>query len=425
MPFVDLQIDRNVFNPAYLSFLQAPQRHQVFFGGASSGKSYFLAQRTVLDIAQGGRNYLVARNVAKTLRSSVYNEICKAIDRFGLRAFFRINKSDMVITCKTNGCQILFVGLDDPEKIKSITPAKGILTDVWVEEATEADYKAVKQLEKRLRGCSENAKRLTLSFNPILKDHWIYTDYFGQWDENKSLLRTGDLLVLKTTYKDNRFLAPDDVRALEGETDKYYYDVYTLGNWGVLGAVVFTRWRVENLDGMRKSADNIRCGLDFGFAQDPACFLRTHYDKKYKRIYVLDEVYEFRLTNDVLAERIRPMAGNCLVTCDSAEPKSIEELRQRGINAVPAAKGPDSVNHGIQWLQQHEIIVNVPCQGTRNNLGRYKWREGKDGIIVPVPVDRDNHAPDALRYAYEQDMKNTSFTARTVGRRFDWSKMDA
>lgn len=393
-------------NQVYKPFLTDDTRTQIFFGGSSSGKSYFLAQRTVLDILRGDRNYLVFRNVLNTVKKSVFNEITKTIHNMGLSSFFNINKSNMVITCSLNNKQILFAGLDDPEKIKSITPIDGVITDIWLEEATEAKYEAVKQLYKRLRGRSKVKKRLILSFNPILKSHWIYKEYFGGWQDDKNFYRDSDnLLILKTTYKDNDFLEEDDIKELENETDRYYYEVYTLGNWGSLGNVIFKNWEVQDLSEIRKTFDRFNNGLDFGFAQDPAAMIHMHYDRKKKTLYILDELYERELTNDLLAEKIKKMIGNQYVVCDSSEPKSIRELVNHGVRAMPAKKGPDSVNHGINWLRQQKIIIDVRCQNVKNEFQTYRWKEDKDGNVLPVPVDRDNHAIDAIRYGLEEHME--------------------
>lgn len=398
-----LKVSRKIFNPVYIPYLQDETPTQIFYGGSSSGKSVFLAQRAVLDLMAGGRNYLVVRNVAKTLKGSVYNEITKAISSMGLDGYFTVLKSEMTITC-FNGYQIMFCGLDDAQKIKSITPAKGVITDIWVEEATEIEYNDYKELTKRLRGRAKVAKRFIMSFNPILQDHWIYKEFFlNVWDDGKTKYKDDKLSILKTTYKDNRFLTEQDIRALEDETDKYFYEVYTLGNWGVLGDVIFKNWRVEDLSWLKPIADNFRNGLDFGFAEDPSALPHTHYDRKKKTIYVLDELYMTELTNDVLATEVKKIIGNQLVVCDSAEPKSIKELRQYGVNAMGAKKGKDSVNHGIQWLQQQTIVVDVKCQNTKNELMKYKWKEDKNGNVLPVPVDKDNHLIDALRYAYEDE----------------------
>ncbi len=400
---VKLKVSSKVFNKAYIPYLKDNTPTQIYYGGSSSGKSVFLAQRTVLDLMKGGRNYLVVRNVAKTIRGSVYNEIVKAISDMKLDSFFTVLKSEMTITC-VNGYQILFCGLDDPEKIKSITPAKGVITDIWVEEATEIEYNAYKQLTKRLRGRSRLTKRVTMSFNPILKDHWIYDEFFSDvWEDDKTEYRDEGLSILKTTYKDNRFLTQQDIDALENETDQYYYQVYTLGNWGILGAVIFKNWKVEDLSWLKPIADKHRNGLDFGYAADPAGLTHTHYDRKKKTIYILDELYMTELTNDVLADEVTKIIRGQLLVCDSAEPKSIKELRQYGVNAIGAKKGPDSVNFGIQWLQQQTIIIDVKCQNHKNEFMKYKWKEDKNGNVLPVPVDKDNHLIDALRYAYEDE----------------------
>lgn len=399
-----ITIKKRVFNDTYYKYLKVDTRYQLFFGGSSSGKSYFLAQRCVIDILKGGRNYLICRNNAVTIRKSVFNEICKAITFFKCNDLFSINKTEMVITC-TNGYQIMFVGLDDPEKIKSTTPAKSVITDIWVEEATEVEYNAFKQLDKRLRGRSKHNKRLILSFNPILKSHWIFKEFFTYWDETKREYVSDNVSILKTTYKDNKFLTDDDIYALENETDKYYYEVYTLGNWGILGSVIFKNWHTEDISDKFDSFDKIHIGLDFGFSQDPAAIVLTHYDKKHKIIYVYDEVYELELTNDMLSDILKEkIYQNSVVYCDSAEPKSIKDLQNNGIYSVPVKKGKDSINHGIDWLKRHKIVVHTKCTNMINELQQYKWKEDKDGNVLKVPIDKHNHLIDALRYAYNDEM---------------------
>lgn len=399
-------------NDCYVPFLDEDSRTQIFYGGSSSGKSYFLAQRTIMDVVRG-RNYLIARNVARTVRHSVYNQIVKTISEFGLEREFTINKSEMVITCDRNGKQILFAGLDDVEKLKSVTPADGVLTDIWIEEATEIGYEAYKQLTKRLRGKSDmdRNKRIMFSFNPIVKAHWIYKEFFGTWDDGKRFHRGEDVVILKSTYKDNKFLASDDIKALETEKDKYFYEVYTLGNWGTLGKAIFKNWRVEDLSDKSATFDNIYNGLDFGFSEDPTAMIRVHHDRTRKKIYVLDELYKGGMHVDEMAEALRGLIGNGHVTCDSAEPRSISELNRAGIRAIGARKGADSVAHGIQWLQQHEIIIDARCQNFKNEIQVYQWREDKYGNATRRPVDKDNHLLDALRYALESVMLESTASA--------------
>lgn len=404
-----VQIDPVVFNSVFLPHLNNLARTQIYYGGSGSGKSVFLAQRCVYDLMRGGRNYLITRQVGRTIRGSVFTEILKVINEWGVGGLFTINKSDMLITCQ-NGYQIIFAGLDDAEKLKSLTPIKGAISDIWVEEATETDRATVKQLYKRQRGGrSDIPKRLVLSFNPILQSHWIYDEYFARavWADDQTEHISDDLSILKTWYIHNRFLTADDVRDLENETDPYYRAVYTLGQWGVLGNVIFTNWRVEDLSGMRDQFVNRRNGLDFGFSSDPAAISVTHYDKKHKTIYIFDEFYERGLTNDVLAKEVIRLIGDDVITCDSAEPKSITELRQHGVSAHSARKGKDSVIHGIQWLQQQAIVVDTRCVNARNELSQYKWKEDAAGNSIRQPVDKHNHLIDALRYAYEGDMIET------------------
>ena len=403
MPSLELHMD--VFNPVYRKHLNDETRFQIYFGGSSSGKSRFLAQRACYDVIKGGRNYLIVRKVASTIRRSVFNEILKTLTTWGWISYFTVQQQDMVITNKINGYQILFAGCDDSEKLKSITPAKGVLTDIWFEEATESEPQDLKQLEKRLRGLSKYKKRITISFNPIIKTHWIYNTYFAnKWDETKQEYCADGVMILKTTYRDNKFLTPDDVYALENEGDKYYRDVYTDGNWGILGGLIFKNWSQMDLSEEKEHFDKYYNGLDFGYANDPAAMVRLHWDSKRNTIYVTDELYAKELTNDVLASEVSKLVGKEVVWCDAAEPKSIMELCQHGVRAIKAKKGKDSVNFGIQWLQQQKIIVDVKCQNMINELAQYKWKEDKDGSTVPIPVDRNNHLIDAMRYCMQIEM---------------------
>lgn len=387
-------------NDSYLPHLEADQYTQIFFGGSSSGKSYFLAQRTVIDNCNG-YNYLICRNVANTLRKSVFNEICKSISNMQLSMFYRINKSELTITCTLNGKQILFAGLDDVEKLKSITPANGVLERVWIEEATEVKREAYLQLKKRLRGRTDKHKGIILSFNPVLKSHWIYKEFFtGRWDESKNIYQDERLLILKTTYKDNKFLTPDDVYELEHEEDEYFYNVYTLGNWGILGNVIFKNWSTADLRELIPGFDNIYNGLDFGFS-NPNAMVRLHVSEKNKTIYVFDELYKSGQTYEALISDVTEKAGKQIITCDNEDSRGIFTLQAAGINAVPAKKGADSIINGITWLNGYKIIVDLHCQNFINEIQQYHWAEDKDGNVLERPVKVKDHLMDAMRYAVE------------------------
>jgi phage terminase large subunit len=403
-----IEISKKVFNDFYYPDLKNYAREQIYFGGSSSGKSWFLAQRTVIDVLGGDRNYLICRKVQKYVKKSVWKDVVGVINQWGLSHLFKINVADFEITCKSNNKQILFIGLDDVEKVKSIRAVDGAITDVWIEEATEVDKNDIKQLKKRQRGGDNKIlKRITFSFNPIYKTHWIYNDYFKHigWTELQTEFVSDRLTIKKSTYKDNRFLTPGDIEDLETEEDSYFYQVYTLGNWGVLGNVIFKNWKVQDLSKMVDQFTNRRAGLDFGFADDPAASTKTHYDKTRKIIYIYDELYETGLVNTELYDKLLPMHGKDRITADSADPKSIEELRRLGLNIRGAKKGKDSVVFGIQWIQQQNVIIDSKCINAQNEFSMYKWKEDAGGNALPVPVDKNNHIIDQLRYAYEDDME--------------------
>ena len=399
-------------NDRYIPYINNQKRIQLFYGGSSSGKSYFISQRTIIDVLNG-RNYLILRNVASTLRNSVYNQIVKTIVDMGLKSEFQITKSEMAITCLKNKKQILFAGLDDVEKLKSVTPIDGVLTDIWIEEATETKYEDYKQLTKRLRGIDKEkfTKRITFTFNPILKTHWIYKEFFGNWQDDKNLYEDDTMLIVKSTYKDNHFLSEDDVHSLENETDSYFYEVYTLGNWGILGAVIFKNWHTEDLSGRVKEFDHIFNGLDFGYAQDPNALIRIHLDNKHRKIYVFEEMYKAGMQDIELLEELKKRIKNQYVVCDCAEAKTIAYLKLNGIKALPCKKGSDSINYGIRFLKGYEIIVDVQCQNFKNEIQEYHWAEDKYGNTLDRPVDKNNHLLDALRYAVEGEMLRSNVKA--------------
>ena len=397
-------------NPVYIPYFNKPQFLQIFFGGSSSGKSFFITDKIVIDTINGC-NWLCCRNVAKTIRNSVFNEVVKSINSMGVAMHFKINKSDMVITCTLNKKQILFCGLDDPEKVKSITPQDGVLERIFIEEATEVKRDSYLQLKKRLRGRSEKSKHILMAFNPILKSHWIYKDFFGKWEDSKNKYEDKDITILKTTYKDNLFLTKADRELLENETDPYFYNVYTLGNWGVLGHVIFKNWRVENLTKLIPTFDKIRNGCDFGYSSDPNALVKTHIDKTRKKLYVYQEHYQTGMSDDELVRVCRTFLNRQYITCDSAEPKTIAHLVNNGINAIAAVKGSDSILRGIRWLQGYEIIIHTECQNFKNEIEQYHWKEDKYGNAMAEPVDKDNHLLDALRYACESDMLEAEIRA--------------
>lgn len=228
---VNIKISKKVFNDAYLPYLDNTDRYLVFGGGGSSGKSFFIAQRYIYKLIHKTRcNLLVVRQTGDTNRRSTFPLLKQVISKWGLSEYFKVNESDMKIKCLLTNNEVAFAGLDDVEKIKSITFENGELTDIWIEESTETSEETINQLKVRLRG-GNTKKQMVLSFNPVNIQHWIKRHFID------SKLAT----VCWTTYKDNKFLSEDDKQALEAlkDIDEYTYRVYCLGEWGVLGKTVF------------------------------------------------------------------------------------------------------------------------------------------------------------------------------------------
>ena len=245
MPEVNIKISKKVFNDVYVPYLDNEDRYVLFYGGGSSGKSYFIAQWLVYRLLKKAKeNILVVRQTGDTNRRSTFPLFKQVISNWNLGEYFKVNESDMRIVCKLTGNEVAFIGLDDVEKVKSITFANGELTTEWVEEATETAEASINQLKVRLRG-GKSKKQMILSFNPVNINHWI----------KRHFIDSGLATVCFSTYKDNKFLTDDDRKALEDLkfADEYTYRVYCLGEWGVLGKTVFDARAIQNrLEVIRK-----------------------------------------------------------------------------------------------------------------------------------------------------------------------------
>lgn len=239
MNSINIKISKKVFNKKFLPYIEDEHRYLIFVGGAGSGKSYTLAQFIIYHIIKRKKfNLLVVRNTGKSNRDSTFALLKQIIIKWKLFKYFKINESDLRIKCLLNDNEIIFAGLDDVEKLKSITFSKGELTDIWIEEASEIQEADFNQLDVRLRGAGTK-KQIMISFNPVDVNHWLKRRFFDKKDEN--------VCIVHSTYKDNDFLDEDYKNLLEGykDTDEYYYNVYCLGQWGVLGKTVFDAKKIN------------------------------------------------------------------------------------------------------------------------------------------------------------------------------------
>lgn len=402
-----IRINQNIFNEVYRSHLDTDTRFNVFYGGAGSGKSVFVVQKMIRKLLKERRKCLVVRKVAATLRDSIFAEFVSQLEStFKILDYCKVTESRLTIRLP-NGSLFLFKGLDNPEKIKSISG----IDDIVIEEATELFLDDFTQLNFRLRSKAEN-QQIHLMFNPISKANWVYKTFFeGE--------RPGSTAVLHTTWQHNRFLPASYIEALEEmqKVNPTYYKIYALGEFATLDKLVYTNWRVGELD--MKSMGNdwkTKVALDFGFTNDPTALICSMVNVKERKIYVYDEHFQTGMLNNHIAEMIKGKGlDNLLIRADSAEQKSIEEIRQHGVRKiVPAKKGPGSVMAGIQKLQQFEIIVRPNCMNLKEELENYSWIKDKHtNEYLNEPIDAFNHGLDALRYSMEDvnfvfDRKNYS-----------------
>lgn len=374
------------------------ERFTVFYGGAGSGKSVFAVQKLILKMLKyPNRTLLVIRKVSASLRDSIYQEFITHLTKFGLIDYCKVMGSSMTIILP-NEAKIIFKGIDDPEKLKSISG----IDDIMIEEATELTLDDFTQLNLRLRSKAEN-QQITLCFNPVSKVNWCYK----HWFENGTPENT---VVVHTTWVHNKFLPQSYIDSLEQmkKSNPVYYKIYAEGKFATLSKLVYENWTVKDFDWRlvhKGGQTRALFGLDFGYINDPTAFICTLVDEQNKRLYIFDEHYEKGLLNDEIARVIKDKGySKEIITADSAEQKSIEEIRKAGIQRIrPARKGKDSVLNGIQYVNQYEIIVHPSCTNTITELENYCWAKDKaTNEYINKPEDNFNHILDALRYALEE-----------------------
>jgi phage terminase large subunit len=314
------------------------------------------------------------------------------LEKWQITPYVKIRETDCYIKFP-NGSEILFTGLDEETKLLSINN----ISMVWIEEAFEVNKSIVEQLNLRLRGAADN-QQIIMSFNPISSHHWLYD--FCETNPPANFIST------HTTYKDNPFLNKENVAALdEMETrNPQKYRVYGRGEWGIdADGLVFQNWKVEDFN-HAEIQGQLMCGLDFGFVNDISAFVASLLDEENKRIYIFKEWGDTNKTNADLVNIITSLGfSKSTIIADSAEPKSIEEMKRNGIQKIkPCKKGADSILFGIQKLQNYEIIIHPSCVGIITEFENYTWQKDKyTDVYINKPIDEFNHYVDALRYSLQ------------------------
>lgn len=394
----------NVFNKQiYTNLFDYSHFIEVWYGGASSGKSHGVVQKVVLKALRHWnhpRKVLWLRKVDRTIQDSIFTDVVDCLSTWQLLPLCRVNKSNRTIHLP-NGAVFLFKGMDDPEKIKSI---KG-LSDVVMEEASEFNQDDFTQLTLRLREPKHKQRQLFCMFNPVSKLNWTYK----QWFDPTATVDTSRVAIHQSTYKDNHFLDADNIRTIENlkQTNPAYYKIYSLGIFTTLDKLViptFDTKRIIPEDPKLESLPDL-FGLDFGYTNDPSVLIHVKIDMKNRCLYVLDEYVKTGMLNNEIAEVIKEMGySKEVITADAAEKKSIAEIKRDGVFRIrPAKKGPDSIVQGINFLRQFHWIVDDRCVKTIEELENYTYKKDKNtGEYTNEPVDSYNHCIDAIRYAVEE-----------------------
>ena len=388
-------ISKDLFNPAFLPLLENTARVNVLYGGAGSGKSYFIAERYIIKWLEGGHNFLCLRKVKEANKDSTFSLICQVLKAWKIPDdWYTINKSTLKITNNINGSEFIFRGMlyeKDREKVKSITFSNGVLTDIWMEEASEFSIEDYLQLNLRLRGLSTVDFQITLSFNPVSDQNWTKKAFIDRVDE--------DITILKTTYLDNKFVGKDYAVMMDKmkTLNPDMYAIYGLGDWGVLGGLIYSNYVIEDLSKMK--FENDLGGMDFGF-NHPSCVLKVNF--KDDELYIRQELHESGLTNTDLINRVKRDFDRSLRSVgDSAEPDRILEFQRNDLNVVASIKGAGSVKYGIDWIRSKRMHIDPSCTGFVMEVQQYSYKKDRDGNETDEPQNFKDDAMAALRYAVE------------------------
>jgi phage terminase, large subunit, PBSX family len=399
-----------IVGKGYGTYWNYKGRYRVCKGSRASKKSTTTAMNLIYRIIEYPEsNALVVRKTYRTLLDSCFAQLKWAVNRLGVKDYFDFKLSPLEIIYKPTGQKILFRGLDDPLKVTSVTVDVGSLCFLWIEEAyeimSESDFD---MLDESIRGevPKGHFKQITLTFNPWNERHWIKRRFFDKKDK--------DVLAITTNYTCNEWLDRSDLNVFERmkENNPRRYQVAGLGNWGIVDGLIY-----ENFEERQFTLEEIKdyktvAGLDFGYTNDPTAFFIGFLDKKDSILYVWDEMYSKGLSNKKIYENIKNMGySKEKITGDSAEPKSIDELKGYGLRIKGAKKGKDSILNGIQWIQDLKIIIHPRCNNFLTEISNYQWDKDKFGKALNRPIDDFNHLLDAMRYALEDDIQSKTIKA--------------
>ncbi len=392
-----------IYNPVYMPLLNDSHRYLLMYGGRDSAKSYFAAQKVIIDtMRKPYSRFILVRKVYADIKDSQYQTIKDIVMAYGLMEHFHFTENPLRIVFKRNGNTILSRGLDKEHKTKSIKDPTG----VWYEEMNEIRFNDFLKTTTSLRG---GIIQEIATFNPEMETDWINAYFFPnkqsyeKADGNFHFVPSirNDTTILHTTYKDNLYCTPQSIELLESfkETDENYYKIYSLGLWGgVLEGLIYENWEI--IQNVPKEAEFIAYGLDFGFTNHPTAIAKVYVDGN---DLIIDEVlYGKGLSNIQIATALKDIGvGNDEVIADSAEPKSIAQLFDLGINVVDAIKGKDSVLAGIHKVKEYNIKITAKSRNGIRELKHYRWKMDRNGVSLNEPIKLNDDFLDGVRYVVQ------------------------
>ena len=403
-----------IVGKGYGTFWNFKGRYRVCKGSRASKKSKTMGLEIIHNMMKYPlANTLVVRKTFRTLKDSCYTELKWAANRLGVAHLWNFTVSPLEATYIPTGQKIYFRGLDDPLKVTSISVDIGVLCWLWIEEAYEISSEAdFNMLDESIRGKTPDGlwKQVTLTLNPWNEHHWIKKRFFDAAPDP-------DILAMTTNYMCNEWLDKNDLALFERmkRDNPRRYRVAGLGDWGIVDGLIYENWeeRAFDIDEVRrKPGVHSVFGLDFGYTNDPTALFCGMLDRVSRTLYVFDEMYEKGMSNERIARKVVEMGySKERVTADSAEPKSIDRLRELGLYHIRAArKGKDSISNGIDFLQDYHIVVHPRCVNFLTEISNYTWDTDKLGNKVGKPIDDFNHLMDAMRYGCEGEMRGATFS---------------
>ena len=395
-----------IVGAGYDDFLKFKGRYLIVKGGRGSKKSTTAALKIITAMMKYPlSNAVVIRQVFNTQKDSTFKQLQWACEALGVSNKWRFTVSPLEATYLPTGQKIYFRGMDNPLSITSITVSKGYLCYCWFEEAYQiTSEENFNKVDLSLRGKMPEGyyRQIIMTFNPWSDKTWIKKRFFDTPDnENK--------LTMTTTYECNEWLDDNFLQIMEEMRQRQprRYRIEGDGNWGVSEGLVFDNWRVEDFC----AADldfSLSLGLDFGW-KDPTAISVMRVDEANKRLYLCEEYYHPQKTLDEVADWLKANGyQKSTVVADSAEPRSIGELKQKGIRRIkPCKKGAGSIMEGIRKLQQYEIIIHPTCENAIIEFENYAFDKDKFDNWIDKPIDDFCHIIDSMRYGL-QGFKNNS-----------------